>query len=1000
MGSNLKRIREHLRDTHEWNQKLKGGRRSAAQAEEEQASTPWRSGVLYQQLFAKGPRSEYFEVARGQDLDSLGAEEQRVEENIQEALEAFQSKAKHIRKQEAEHIEEQGDFTSPNAWLRRLGATIHLKEFSGKKEFLRGLISLKYTIDPEKGDDDTELQHIHFAIKHIIRRAIAATKPNVVSWNVLFEANRKELDKERTTPFHFRFKQVTQKRYITVCLQLFAYIVRYIAFENPAHRPPFKLSQRQSAAYNTIIQHVDDLTDTLEENNSNLKAPRIVKLHTLLEESVLELYISILNHFTKTTEYQSILISFLIVLSIRSNKTWEIYSNFTPKLSAIIAISRLLLVKYVIDQKVKSIQRKRERGQSKEDTEENSPSHFKLISKITRRFIVRGSQGWDTTPTQFIIRLRNYGMAADSNRAMEGSVSWDRDDTIYKGLRINVLGIQSMLQAALRRAETLLYKKLLFCRKFKDQSPAELGLPEIPWDDLIDNAADATIGHSFVESLFQLDPTKEFLEILLFIIHLAGGQPARALKLLTLRHRNTVNSGIQNILIDRSLLMLVAGYHKGFSKTERLKIIHRFLPREEEAQANVWDISEFSANLWATEETLDDNISDNEDSYRSDTGEARDSRAHSALIREADKGYGSGSDDEGDEDSPWDIQAGHRSLIAGLVYGRLITEGCFETNERRVNFQFISQEWHRLLGFPSAVQGFGDTRFRGKQQEAVESIIINKSPIVMVIGTGTSKSLYFILPAASCPGGVTVIVVPLVSLQGDMLDRYQKLNISCAEWRSDRVPGNVSIVFTTPESAMTKRFQDYIESLRVTARLDRFVIDEGHTILEGTRAFRPTLRELGGLALIGVQMVYLTATLPPTREDALFSLMNTRQATEALAEEFGCDAYHREVDTRDGKAERLRVWISGLRRDQYGDGRVIVATNALGLGIDVPDIRIVLHIEIPFEMADYAQQSGRAGRDGLRSEAIIVRVDIKGVPGRQRPLVVEDAATDNYISGR
>ncbi|KAL6406184.1 hypothetical protein AUP68_10351 [Ilyonectria robusta] len=108
------------------------------------------------------------------------------------------------------------------------------------------------------------------------------------------------------------------------------------------------------------------------------------------------------------------------------------------------------------------------------------------------------------------------------------------------------------------------------------------------------------------------------------------------------------------------------------------------------------------------------------------------------------------------------------------------------------------------------------------------------------------------------------------------------------------------------------------------------------------------------------------------------------EATEALAEEFGCDAYHREVDTRDGKAERLRVWISGLRRDQYGDGRVIVATNALGLGIDVPDIRV----------------SGRAGRDGLRSEAIIVRVDIKGVPGRQRPLVVEDAATDDYISGR
>ncbi|KAK7413652.1 hypothetical protein QQZ08_012569, partial [Neonectria magnoliae] len=82
------------------------------------------------------------------------------------------------------------------------------------------------------------------------------------------------------------------------------------------------------------------------------------------------------------------------------------------------------------------------------------------------------------------------------------------------------------------------------------------------------------------------------------------------------------------------------------------------------------------------------------------------------------------------------------------------------------------------------------------------------------------------------------------------------------------------------------------------------------------------------------------------------------EATEALAEALGCDAYHREVDTRDGKAERLRVWMSGLKRDQYGDGRVIVATNALGLGIDVPDICLVLHLEMPLEMADYAQQSG------------------------------------------
>ncbi|SPJ72737.1 uncharacterized protein FTOL_02466 [Fusarium torulosum] len=305
---------------------------------------------------------------------------------------------------------------------------------------------------------------------------------------------------------------------------------------------------------------------------------------------------------------------------------------------------------------------------------------------------------------------------------------------------------------------------------------------------------------------------------------------------------------------------------------------------------------------------------------------------------------------------------------------------------------------------------------------------MNKSPVVVVMGIGTGKSLCFMLPPASCPGGLTM-----------------KLKISYAEWRSDRVPGDVSIVFIIPESAMTKRFLDFLELRRVMAKVDRIVVDKCHTIIEGCLMFRPKLCELGTLVLVGLQMVYLTAMLPPADETAFFTMVNTRRkdviiiraktirrnvaysvrlvtittAEEAIAavidqdhhllpagggdggsgRELGCDAYHREIDTRDGKAERLKFWMSGTKREQYGDGRVIVATNALGLGIDVPDIRAVVHVEMLYRMVDYKQQSGRVGRDRQRSEAIVIRLDAQDSSKRPRPLMAEHAAMDSYIRG-
>ncbi|KXH61011.1 hypothetical protein CNYM01_13192 [Colletotrichum nymphaeae SA-01] len=174
------------------------------------------------------------------------------------------------------------------------------------------------------------------------------------------------------------------------------------------------------------MDHANKLAEARNKNGRNPDAPEIVGLLNALETAVLELYISALDHLTKDSKYESILVSFLTVLSVRAVGAWEGYGGLTPKLSAIMAISRLCIVKHAVDDQPAKAAQKIWQGQSQEEAEGNSPSHFVLVSEMTRRFMVGGGGGWETTPAQFIIRLRNFGMAIQNNKATHGSVRWDK----------------------------------------------------------------------------------------------------------------------------------------------------------------------------------------------------------------------------------------------------------------------------------------------------------------------------------------------------------------------------------------------------------------------------------------------------------------------------------------------------------------------------------------------------------------------------------------------
>jgi RecQ family ATP-dependent DNA helicase len=329
----------------------------------------------------------------------------------------------------------------------------------------------------------------------------------------------------------------------------------------------------------------------------------------------------------------------------------------------------------------------------------------------------------------------------------------------------------------------------------------------------------------------------------------------------------------------------------------------------------------------------------------------------------------------------------------------------------------IHAELEKMLG--------SEARFRGLQEPVLQAIIKHQSPIVAVMGTGVGKTLLFQLPAKSMSSGTTVVISPLVSLQDHMVERCQQAGISCVKWDARQCHSPSQIVIVTPESAVSKTFGTFLDRLQGLHLLERFVFDECHTPLDSTAEFRPKMRQLGELMERGVQMVYLTATLPPHVEPEFMNIMRIKaddvhmfrsptsrpniaySVVEYEEDEFGrgdiaavcrlveqkleeyaapakiiiysssivttqevssaldCHAYYRDVGDAAVKDEIRKAWESA-------DGRVVVATNAFGLGIDRPDVRVVVHIGPIYQMRNYSQESGRAGRDGKRSEAIIL----------------------------
>ncbi|KAJ9619141.1 hypothetical protein H2203_008469 [Taxawa tesnikishii (nom. ined.)] len=974
-------MQDHCERQHGW----VNGQKRGGDARLKQVHTHnklWSCDRACQRFFKVGSWQRYFEVQVA-DLEICGrrrAGHQRdffrtQEEDILQAERDAASAANRVR-----GFDEHRSTVVP--WLRETGIVDHVCGL--KKDEIRAAIAV-----PSR-DEGCPLRTIVDAMEDVLREAhgwcfdgpdCMLTWPCRVVLSRFQSSQVESIGKVR--PFDPYKEPGTLKVYFKLASQFLSYLER-VAICDEYH---FSADSEETIRPEDVIEPTDK--QRVVWHNLRRLAERGATgtgegIKGQLRDGLVELWMLVIRHTTGARRYRSPIVSFCAMLSIKpSTQGWMEPGNFNSSLAAGWG-ETLALVKECCESYL----------QQTAETPMGEILRWRLLLfRISKDSVGDHEACWDES--EQVLTYEDTELRMDQIPTLLLSEYRECERLLYDDLLLGQKDLRRMQSWALRDSGNGTDKALLaaverseqLCRLFLQQDRRSAS--GFVWRDSALAGYEATV--------------QEFLKRLCVLVHISGGQPIRESEFFSMTWRNTQRR--RSITLRHDRVMIHVKYHKGQQQTGRYKENIRFLanpvgdllldylvyvvPLRQVFLRQQSPKALLSSFLWEKDGKV--------------WGEGRLSRCLEEASARAC--------------TPRLHVSNWRQMSVAIVKTKFASNiGCFEVNEddedaeeMEEDIRAMTRQRNHKTRTVNRAKLYGNQRMMWKsreQEQTLTTIMSWTEQVVAILPTGAGKSLSFMLPCTLPDAGITILIVPLVSLRADLLRRIRELNIAHLEW----LPGEsreASLIIVSVEAAATTHFTKYARSLIVQQKLDRIVIDECHLTVTAVD-YRSSIVDLTAVRNLRTQFVYLTATLPPSmkeefeernylyrpttirassnrpnifymvrradprkgslleqsaveaqdawRDSDLFDhsrdkivlYVRTCEDADSLCQLLGCAAYTAKSGTPEQKKLIVDRWI------HTSDRPYLVATTALAEGFD------------------HAHESGRAGRDGMEAYSMVL----------------------------